>query len=247
MNEANARLQEVVDGLLAGRRDLRVLEAGCGSTSHLKMPPGSRVVGIDISEAQLRRNTHLVEKIQGDLETYPFAPDDFDLIICWDVLEHLPHPQRAIENFVRTLRPEGLIILAMPNVASIKGLVAKLTPFWFHALFYRLVMRDRSAGTEAFRQFPTYLRWAIAPGPLRRWASKRGLAIRFLNLYEGPVQRALRNRNRLVDVLFAVAGGVGRALSLGRWDPNQSDYMIVLEKPARLAPAAAAVLSPPAP
>lgn len=232
MNHANLEAQAVLDRLLAGREHVSILEAGCGSTSHLRTPPQAELVGIDISEAQLAQNSHLHRKIQGDLETYRFPANSFDLIVCWDVLEHLSRPERALEGFLAALKPGGLVVIAVPNILSIKGLVTKLTPYWAHVWFYRYVMGDGSAGTERFRQFPTYLRWSVLPSAMRRFAQTNGLSVEHLNLYEGPVQSDLRKRRPLANVLFKIAGAASRALSLGRLDLCQSDCILVLRRGA---------------
>ncbi|MFO0947985.1 MAG: class I SAM-dependent methyltransferase [Planctomycetota bacterium] len=232
MSSANDDLQAVLNDLLSDRRELRVLEAGCGSGSHVQIPNVGRLVGIDISEDQLRKNDVLDEKILGDLEQYPFAANDFDVAVCWDVLEHLPTPSKALMNMSRALKEGGILVLAMPNLLSVKGIVTKLTPFWFHVFVYRYVLGDKSAGTSDFRQFPTYLRWSITPSSMLAFARTNGLNVRFFHVYEGPVQQALRKRSRLADLAFAAVGVVSKVLSFGRLNLNHSDYMIVLEKPA---------------
>src|SRR6266849_4277092 len=104
------QMQVVVDCTLSKRENVKILEAGCGSYSYVRVPEhtSSYSVGIDISEEQLNRNTVVDEKIVGDLETYQFAPSQFDLIICWWVLEHLSHPERALDSFVRASKDGGI-------------------------------------------------------------------------------------------------------------------------------------------
>lgn len=228
---ANQQLQVFFDEFAAGKETLRVLEAGCGSTSHLDLGPKASVIGIDISADQLAQNLHLKEKIVGDLETFPLQPDDFDVIVCWDVLEHLNRPEKALANFVRAIKPGGIIVIAVPNLTSIKGLVTKLTPYRAHVWFYRYVMKDKSAGTKQFRQFPTYLRSTLTPGRMRAFAADNGLAIPFLHIYEGPVQVELRRRRPLANLVFASAGMISKIGSFGQVNLNHSDYMIVLAKP----------------
>ena len=90
--QALRQLQAFVDEALHGRTRLRVLDAGCGSSSYVKAPESAHRVGIDISEEQLRKNTFVDEKILGDIQTYELPPASFDVIICWWVLEHLREP-----------------------------------------------------------------------------------------------------------------------------------------------------------
>ena len=138
----------------------KILEAGCGSGSRISWPTTSTIVGIDISEEELKKNSVVTERIVGDVQSYPLPPEKFDLIICWDVLEHLPNPHDALDRFRNAIKPGGAIVLAFPNVFSIKGLVAKVTPLWFHEMVYRGIY-GRRYGEPGLENFPTYLRWNI--------------------------------------------------------------------------------------
>jgi ubiquinone/menaquinone biosynthesis C-methylase UbiE len=99
MNFSN--LQTFVDAELRDK-PVRLLEAGCGSASNLQFGDNVWLMGIDISQKQLERNTTLHEKIVGDIQNYEFPPDSVDAVICWDVLEHLPQPQLALRGFARS-------------------------------------------------------------------------------------------------------------------------------------------------
>src|ERR687885_598780 len=94
------KLQQVIDKLLNNRQNLKVLEAGCGSATEIKIPEDAYFVGIDISEKQLERNSLLKEKILGDIQTYDLPASDFDVIVCFYVLEHVPKPELALKNIL---------------------------------------------------------------------------------------------------------------------------------------------------
>jgi 2-polyprenyl-3-methyl-5-hydroxy-6-metoxy-1,4-benzoquinol methylase len=120
---------------------LNVLEAGCGAKSNLDLK-SCAVIGIDISQNQLDRNRSLQVKICADLHTYENEAwrHGVDLIVCWDVLEHLETPRRVLEKFREWTKPEvGRLVLALPNPQSLKGYVTKHSPFVLHKLFYRIV------------------------------------------------------------------------------------------------------------
>ena len=157
-------------------------------------------------------------------------PLRFDLVLRWDVLEHLNTPQQALRNLFRTIRHGGVIVLALPNLCSIKGLVAKLTPFVVHRWFYRSLIGDRLPLDDT-DQFPTHLRLAAAPGRILRLAQEAGLDKRYLRLYEGPVQWYLRMRSRWADLAFAAVGKFAGVVTLKQFDPNLTDCIIVLQKP----------------
>ena len=130
-----------------------------------------------------------------------------------------------LANMFRAAKPGGIIVLGFPNLASIKDLVTKFTPFWFHNLFYRL-MHYKS------RHFPTYLRAAILPDRLIRFAEENGLSLAFRRLAEGGVAKKLRNRSIFMDLAFFVMNSVARRVSLGRWRTALLDECaIILRKP----------------
>lgn len=230
MSEENARLQHLIDALLPTGRTLRILEAGCGSSSHLQLPADRWLVGIDISPRQLDAHTELDERILGDLQAHQWPDAAFDLIVCWDVLEHLPAPGAAMSRMFEALREGGIVVIAVPNRYSLKGWITRLTPFAVHAWFYRYIIGDTRPRDQS-DQFPTFFRADVAPARIRSRATAAGLEVEYYHLYEGPVQRYLRQHNRLADIGFAVLALVSSVLTLGHYDPNQSDCMIVLRKP----------------
>jgi SAM-dependent methyltransferase len=49
-----------------------------------------------------------------DIEALGFADASFGGAVCWSVLEHVPHPQTAIRELHRVLKPGGLIWIQVP-------------------------------------------------------------------------------------------------------------------------------------
>ena len=159
-----ANLQTFLDQELFRRPCVRVLEAGCGSASNLKIQRQVRLVGIDISEKQLARNTVLHEKIVGDIQRYEFPPASFDAIICWDVLEHLSQPELRCASLPEPSSPAASPSSGCPMFLSLKGLVTKCLPHTFHVLAYRYIWGINNAGESDTLPFKTYLRLCIQPG-----------------------------------------------------------------------------------
>lgn len=100
----------------------RVLDAGCG-TGHTALtfaPHVANVVGVDFTGAMLdqarhladERGLHNVDFRLGDVEQLPFARSEFDLVVSRYSAHHWPHPQRALAEFQRVLRPGGRLILS---------------------------------------------------------------------------------------------------------------------------------------
>ncbi|HVL96440.1 MAG TPA: class I SAM-dependent methyltransferase [Solirubrobacteraceae bacterium] len=227
-----AEVQEMVARLAAGTETLRVLEAGCGSLPRtLDIGPRAHLVGIDISREQLDRNDAIDEKILGDIQAHEFEPDSFDLVICWDVLEHLPRPELALDNFRRAVRPGGLVVLKLPNVLSAKGLVTKFTPHGFHVWVYRRIFGYPNAGKPGFTPFRTFLRWSIAPHRLVDFAGRNDMVVEYVATYEADRQTGLRDRLRLRGRPWAAVNRLARRASRGRLDLEGTEVLVALRKP----------------
>jgi Methyltransferase domain len=84
-----------------GTTAIRLYEAGGGSTSWLpkELSESARIVVVDIDETQIRNNTYAHQKILGDIQSTAFPPNSFELIVCYNVIEHLPRPDEAIRLF----------------------------------------------------------------------------------------------------------------------------------------------------
>jgi len=98
----------------------RVLDAGCGTGAGLMWEQdvlGSRlVIGMDLSwHALTFCQSHVGGALlQGSVLELPFRPSSFDLIVCQDVLQHLPTDgadARVIAAFYQILRPGGLLLV----------------------------------------------------------------------------------------------------------------------------------------
>jgi 2-polyprenyl-3-methyl-5-hydroxy-6-metoxy-1,4-benzoquinol methylase len=215
---------EMANSLFEGKSHIKLLEAGCGSASRFAFKAEVHAVGIDISQQQLEENSAVHEKILGDIQDYPLPKEDFDVVVCWMVLEHLPRPKEALLNMFASVKPGGLVILGFPNVLSFKGILTKFTPFWVHRLFYQF-MGDK------WRHFPTYLRLAIQPERISRFAGDNGFSIAICKLEEGPVPRWVRSRFWLADAAFHVLNLVAQVISFGKWESCLlDDCAMVLRK-----------------
>ncbi len=231
MDRQISAVQAIVDRMFAPGDRVRILEAGCGSRSFLRFGPAAYIAGIDISKEQLQKNTLLQEKIEGDIQTFPLPPASFDIVICWDVLEHLPRPEQALNNFLHALRPGGLIVLGAPVLTSLKGLVTKYTPHWLHVLLYRKLIGNPLAGTPGYGPFKTFLKTSMSPRSIYRFADDNRLGIEFFEAYEGLMQQTALRKYRLAGIAFRAVAPLVKLLSFGSIDPRKTDYVAVLRKP----------------
>ena len=230
MKDVKEEAQSLVDQMAKPDAVLRVLEAGCGSNSKFKLAPNAHITGIDISKEQLEKNSVLHEKILGDIQTYPLEPSSFDIIFCWDVLEHLRHPENALRNFARAIRDGGIVVLGAPVVGSLKGVITKFTPHWFHVAVYRYWLGNMNAGKPGYAPFPTFLKNSMSPRSIEDFAHKSHLAVEALVVYEGAMQINERVKHRGVDLGLSVFGPLIKTLSFRRIDPSVTDFVMVLRK-----------------
>jgi len=228
--DPKSRVDDMVRRLLKGKPRPRVLEAGCGSSTRVALPANRYLVGIDVAQRQLDKNLALDEKHLADLQTFPLPKEGFDLILCWDVIEHLPHPVHALERMAASLNEGGAMVLAFPNFWSLKGLVTKFTPQIVHDWFYRYIVGDTRRPDE-WDQFETTLRFDIAPPAMRRWAEKNAMQVIYDEVYEGPVQSGLRANRWYMNVGFGALGVLSKILTLGMLDLGLSDCVMIIRKP----------------
>lgn len=207
----------------------KILEAGCGSGSNIAIPPTAHVTGIDISADELDKNTVVKEKIVGDLETYKLPENAFDLVVCWDVLEHLNRPALAMASMASAAKPGGLLLLAFPNIHSLKAVVAKYTPLWFHSAINRFIY-GKKAGEPGYINFPTVLDASISPYKMAGFAERYGFNVELALLSQSGVQKRFF-RKMLVGQLGAnFADAVVRVASLGKLSVRESDCVFLLKK-----------------
>ena len=228
-NERVDYLQQRIDALQADAA-FAVLEAGCGSCSHFRFSPSAQITGIDISREQLERNMAIHEKICADVQTHHFDDASFNVIICWNVMEHLSDPHVVLEKFFRWLKPGGIIIVGTPNIFSGKGLITKLTPHFVHVPLYKYVLGKKDAGQPGTEPFPTYLRMALAPRNLERFAAAHDITVDTATTYRTPWEDNIRNP--LTRAVWALYKALLKVVSLGALDVHNSELLVVLQRPA---------------
>lgn len=97
--------------LLAPQLSGAVLDIGGGT--------GKRYKGLFAHAKSLRSldlNPDLHPDIIGDAEAMPIESDSVDGIVCSQMLEHVPHPWKALAEMHRVLRPGGKVILTVPQL-----------------------------------------------------------------------------------------------------------------------------------
>jgi SAM-dependent methyltransferase len=101
--------------------DADVLDAGCGTGAGATslVEGGARsVVAVDIDPRAVTQASATVPAsariLLADIADLPFASSAFDLVVCFDVIEHAPEPLRALGELRRVLRPDGRLLISLP-------------------------------------------------------------------------------------------------------------------------------------
>jgi SAM-dependent methyltransferase len=112
-----------------------VLDAGCGTgwgAGILARAGAARVIGVDRSELAITHGQagleDLVELRLGDLCALDLPDESFDVVVCFEAIEHLEDPSSALDHFRRVLRPDGLLIVSTP----VRGVYPAGNPFHVH-------------------------------------------------------------------------------------------------------------------
>ncbi|MCS7000731.1 MAG: class I SAM-dependent methyltransferase [Bacteroidota bacterium] len=120
------RLREVILRQIPRSAHL-VLDVGCGNgwLARTLVPHGIAVCSLDLSLVNTRRALEetphpLHVAVVASSEHLPFAKETFDCVIASEVLEHLPEPERALEDMWRVVKPGGRIVISTPYKERIR-------------------------------------------------------------------------------------------------------------------------------
>ncbi|MDZ7732907.1 MAG: bifunctional glycosyltransferase/class I SAM-dependent methyltransferase [Acidimicrobiia bacterium] len=109
----------VVVDWLRERSPRRVLDVGCddGSLAARFRAAGHEVTGVD-AEEHPETKVRLDRFVRADLDGgLPAAVgEDYDIVVAADVLEHLRNPEALLRRFHDVLRPNGSVVVSVPNV-----------------------------------------------------------------------------------------------------------------------------------
>lgn len=104
-----------------------LLDLGCSSGAFLESIKGEswRLYGIEMSAegAQTAEARSGAQVFVGDIPDAPFGPESFDVITCFDVLEHVYDPRQVMAKVGEWLKPGGIFYVLVPNVDSAEARV----------------------------------------------------------------------------------------------------------------------------
>lgn len=184
-----------------------LLDIGCAAgTFILSMRETQKweVQGVEISEdvAAMARERYGLDVFAGSLEEANFDSEQFDVVTMWDVFEHLHDPSTTLSEVGRILKPDGLLLIRIPNLACWD--VSVFGKYWAgfdaprHLYIFtpqtveRILSKagfsiiDRSCSSASYMTFVLSVRF---------WLTARGASTRtrttLLNILYHPILRVL--------------------------------------------------------
>jgi len=139
LTNRQAWLQHILTGLPAGTR---LLDAGAGELQNRRHCTHLDYVSQDFCQYHGAEGGHPTEGLQNtrwdtsridlvsDITAIPALDASFDAVLCSEVLEHVPEPTHALDEFTRLLKPGGTLILTAPFSS-----IVHMAPYHFCAGF----------------------------------------------------------------------------------------------------------------
>jgi SAM-dependent methyltransferase len=173
-----------------------VLDLGCGSGyGTASLAQGSApVAGLDRVAPDAANRLARGHFVRADLDlAIPFARRSFELVVSFQVIEHLEDPTHYIEAIAELLRPDGVALLTTPNRITSDG----VNPYHVHEY-----VADELAERLRPRFGAVELRGVGATGPVRSALETRSRRIRRIMRLD-PLRLRERLPRGLVEWLFA--------------------------------------------
>lgn len=123
-DNARVRLtEEIVEHIVSRVADhAQVVDIGCGAGDLLlalrRKCPTVSVAGLDFSPKALeraRKNLPDGDFVLDRISKLPYDDERFDVVLCTDTLEHLERPVTLVEELVRICRPDGSVVIVVPD------------------------------------------------------------------------------------------------------------------------------------
>jgi SAM-dependent methyltransferase len=172
----------VLTELSGGRRDLRIIDCGCGTGNNLRMLGGfGHAVGFDLDEGGVTM-THASggRVVRADAAHVPYASGAFDLATSFDVMQCLEPDAAVVREMARLVRPGGAVVVTMAALEILRGdhsvswqEVRRYTPAMARELFTQAGLRVERVSFLFGTLFPLMLTVRLVQRVLRPFRGHR--------------------------------------------------------------------------
>jgi SAM-dependent methyltransferase len=143
----------------------RILDIGSGTAP--VSPDMARTVVADLSEKAMR-NVECESKVVTSITGMLFESATFDIILCSEVLEHVPEDDKAVSELRRVLKPGGVLVVTVPYQ---KRFWAEDDEYVAHVRRYDPGELEQKLRHVGFQEITTYK----LTGTIDRWLTRRSL------------------------------------------------------------------------
>jgi SAM-dependent methyltransferase len=147
-------LLSILEQHIGGRRDLRLLDFGCGTgTTAGQLARFGSVEAVDVNPDAVAfcrsRGLANVQQLAGP--TLPFDDREFDVVTSFDVLEHIEDDLSALTELRRVVKQGGTLLCAVPAFPFLWGLQDEVSHHFRRYVRPQLRARLEDAGFEVLR------------------------------------------------------------------------------------------------
>lgn len=101
----------------------KILDLACRDFALKNILWQYEVFGVDITDSKVDFNNEPIIVFDLTKQPYPFEDGEFDGIICSEFLEHVFSPEDILAECHRILKPNGKLIITVPNYNSIDNII----------------------------------------------------------------------------------------------------------------------------
>ena len=222
----------LIHELAAGRRDLRVIDCGCGTGHNLRLlAPYGPAVGFDLTPfgASASRRAGFAT-VRADITRIPFASQTFDIATSFDVLQCVEGDEAAVREMARIVRPGGAVMLTLAAFDFLHGdhaevwkEVRRYTPARARRLLGQAGLRTERVSFTFASTFPLMLAVRVAQRMRRSFRPPRPDSD--IAVPPAPI-------NSILSALLGAEASVARHVRM----PIGSSLVVVGRKPAGAEP-----------
>jgi SAM-dependent methyltransferase len=211
-------------------KPLEILEAGCVRRWQLNLNGVEYVLtGVDLDAAALKMRKDdigdLDIAVEGDLRSVQLPEHHYDVIYSSYVLEHIKGAEQVLNNLSRWVKPGGIIVIRIPDPHSVHGFITRMTPHWFHVLYYRIFLGFRNAGKPGYEPYPVHYDPVVSRRGIWDFCKKNDFTV--LAEYGDGYMRPGKGVFRLLIHSVKVVGSI---LSFGALSSRYSNLLYIVQK-----------------